>query len=259
MARSISKNRIIRNVFTKLAPYYDAVEPWLTWKLGEAWRRQAVETARLQSPRRVLDACAGTGLLTVKLAHAYSARCHVIAIDFCPAMVNIAKQRLLITNLQRRVEIKVENVEIMPFPDGFFDAVFMAFGLRFVSDIRVVLKEVHRVLKPGGKFVNLELARPANPLLRGGAHLVREHLSPAYAALRHRLPSGLIHPLHDALLHYPDAEKLGRMLMRSEFDEVEYRRLHGGLAVLHVAAKPELEQLQFETVPAAEPWEVSEE
>lgn len=237
MARSISKNRIVRTVFTKLAPFYDAVDPWLTWRLGARWRKQAVAAAKLQSPRRVLDACAGSGLLTAEVAQAAGPRCHVIAIDFCPAMAAAARQRLHDLNLQRRVEFKVENAEIMPFPDEFFDAVFIAFGLRFVSDIRVVFKEFHRVLKPNGRLVVLELARPSNPILNLAAHLSRELILPAYGRLRHRMPSVLLHPLHDSLLHYPGPDKIGRMLMRTDFDEVEYRNLHGGLATLHTAVK----------------------
>jgi demethylmenaquinone methyltransferase / 2-methoxy-6-polyprenyl-1,4-benzoquinol methylase len=254
MVRSISKNRIIRTIFTNLAPYYDALEPWLTWGRGEAWRRRAVAAAKQQSPRRILDACSGTGLLTLPLAQAYGARCHIVAIDFCPAMAVQAKQRLQNANLHRRVETKVENIEIMPFPDGFFDAVFISFGLRLVSDIRVVLKEVHRVLRPGGRFVILELARPGNFIMRAAAYLAREFFLPAYGRLRHRLPSQLIYPLHDSLWHYPDPEKLGRMLMRTNFDEVEYKWLGGGVATLHVAAKPEVEQLRFENVPPVGQW-----
>jgi len=237
MARSISKNRIIRTLFTNLAPYYDQVEPALTWNQGVRWRQRAIAAARLSSPRRILDACSGTGLMTAPLAQAYGPRCHLIAIDFCPAMVGVAKQRLQDLGLQRRVEIKVENVEIMPFPDAFFDAVFVSFGLRFVSDIRTVLKEFHRVLKPGGRLVILELAKPSNPIQRFRAHIAREYLFPHQGLLVHKLPPALLHPLHDALIHFPDPEKLSRMLMRQDYDEVEYKPLKGGIATLHSALK----------------------
>ncbi len=237
MARSISKNRVIRTIFTSLAPGYDRLERLLTFGRGRKWRRRMLAAAELQAPLRVLEACSGTGLLTAELAGTYGPHCHIIAIDFCPAMASLGRQRLRDLGFQRRVEVKVENVEIMPFPDEFFDAVFISFGLRFVSDLRVVLKEVCRVLKPGGRFVFLEFGQPAGFLRKTWAHVCREHLIPFWSQLALGLPSNLVHSLQDALLHFPDPEKLSRLALRSGFEEVWFRRLQGGLATLHCARK----------------------
>jgi demethylmenaquinone methyltransferase / 2-methoxy-6-polyprenyl-1,4-benzoquinol methylase len=247
MARSISKNRLYRTLFTKLAPFYDTLEPALTWKQSRAWRARAVAAAGLQAPRRVLEACAGTGLLTVQLAQALGPRCHIVAIDFCPAMAMLARQRLQALNLHRRVEVKVENVEIMPYPDEYVDAAFLAFGLRFVSDIRVACRELFRVLRPGGTLVLLELANPPGPFARLRAAWRREIYVPRLLAWRYRLPKVLLHPLHDSLVHYPDPEKLARLLMRTGFEDVTYKRLMGGVAALHTGRKPVSErQLRFD-------------
>jgi demethylmenaquinone methyltransferase/2-methoxy-6-polyprenyl-1,4-benzoquinol methylase len=162
----------------------------------------------------------------------------VVAVDFCPAMVGVAKQRLRATHLQRRVEFKIENVEILPFPDAFFDGVFIAFGMRFVSDIRTVLRECHRVLKPNAPLVILEIAKPRNPL-QPLVHLYREYFTPSWVNMRHHIPGTIVHYLHDSLVHYPDADKLGRMLLRASFDKVEYRSLSFGIATLHRGFKTE--------------------
>ncbi len=237
MARSISKNRIIRTLFTKLAPFYDVLDPALTRKQGSLWRQTAVAAAELDGPKRILDAGCGTGLLTARLAAEFGSHCHIIAIDFCPAMAVLARQRIRQEGLHRRAEVKVENVEIMPYPENFFDAVFMAFALRFVSDIRVVLKEFYRVLKPGGRLVILELSLPPGPIQRKRAELYREYSFPAWARLTYKLPRVLLYPLHDALIYYPNADKLGRMAMRLGFEQIEYQYLKGGLATLHRARK----------------------
>jgi len=238
MVRSISKNRIVRSLFTKLAPFFDAFEPALTWGRGNAWRRKMAEYSGLDKPQRVLDACAGTGLLSTQLANHFGPHSHVVAVDFCPNMVAVAKQRLRVSHLQRRVEFKVENVEIMPFPDGFFDGVFLAFGLRFVSDIRTVLRECHRVLKPGAPMVILDLAVPSNPM-KPLVHFYREYGVPIWNRARHQLPSSFTHYLHDSLVHYPDADKLGRMLLRAGYNQVQYRTLGLGTVTLHKAMKIE--------------------
>lgn len=238
MVRSISKNRIIRNIYTKLAPFYDTLEPVLTRGRGVAWRQRAIEVAGLVKPHRVLDACAGTGQLSLQLANTFGSHTNVVAVDFCPAMVAQAKQRLRTQHLNRRVEFKTENVEIMPFPDEFFDAVFLAFGLRFVSDIRTVLKECQRVLKKDRPLVILELAVPANPFHRLFTHVYREYFFPIWGWVHGRIPHALMHPMHDSLVHYPEADKMGRMLIRAGYHEVEYERLGGGFATLHRAIKP---------------------
>lgn len=238
MVRSISKNRLIRTLFTQLAPVYDDLEPQLNAQHGPAWRKRAIEFAKIDKPYRVLDACAGTGLMSVQLANAYGSHCHVVATDFCPAMVVVAKQRVRTEHLHRRVEFKTENIEVMPFPDEFFDAVFISFGLRFVSDIRTVLKECLRVLKVNGALVVLELNVPRSPILKWLAYLRREHWIPAWAKLKLKLPPHLAYPLHDALTFYPDADRLARMMVRAGYAEVQYQVLSGGLATLHRGAKP---------------------
>lgn len=246
MARSISKNRLFRTLFTKLAPFYDTLEPALTWGQGRAWRARAVAAAGLQNPRRVLEACAGTGLLTAQLARTFGPHCHIVAIDFCPAMATLARQRLQALGLHRRAEVKVENVEIMPYPDEYVDAAFLAFGLRFVSDLKVALRELYRILRPGGTLVLLELANPSGALTRLRTEWRREIYIPKLLAWRYRLPSVLLHPLHDSLVHYPDPEKLARLLMRTGFDDVTVQRLQGGVAALHTGLKLASGPLRFE-------------
>jgi demethylmenaquinone methyltransferase/2-methoxy-6-polyprenyl-1,4-benzoquinol methylase len=242
MVRSISRNRIVRDIFTKLALLYDHFEPCMTRKRGSKWRRRAIEVSGLTRPHRVLDGCAGTGLLSEQLAQICGTHTHIVAADFCPAMVTMAKQKLRDLHMHRRVEFKTENVEIMPFPDEFFDAVFISFGLRFVSDIKTVFKECQRVLKKGGPLIILDFAVPKNPVFRFFTYIYREYVFPAKVWFQAKVPHALIHHLYDSLVHYPDPEKLGRMLIRTGFIEVEYEELNKGIATIHRAIKPGLQE-----------------
>lgn len=250
MARSISKNRIVRNIFTKLAPFYDQLEPALNRSQGSVWRQNAIAAANLHKPRIVLDGCSGTGLLTCALARALGPTCHVVGVDFCPAMVALAKQQIRQTNIRRRVEFKNENIEIMSFPDNFFDAVFMAFGMRFVSDIRAVLYESCRVLKDGAPLVILEQAVPPGEVMRWHTRMVREYWLPLRARMAHGIPAALYHPLHDSLIHYPNAKKFGRMMLQTGFSEASYKSLRHGVATIHRAIKriPEEEKADSKIV-----------
>ncbi len=238
MVRSVSKNKYVRQFFNKITPIYPALEKGLYWGLGNKWRQAAVAAAKLDKPKRVLDACCGTGQLAIALAQHLGASCHVIGVDLSPAMVNTAKNKIRALHLHRRVEVKTENVEIMPFPDHFFDAVFVGFGLRFVSDIRTVLKECYRIIRPGGSIVLIELSQPKNSIIRAMTHLLREYWFPLWARLKLGLPSPLAHHLHDSLVHFPDPEKIGRMLVRVGFDHLEFQDLGLGAASLHLAKRP---------------------
>ncbi|MCD4814209.1 class I SAM-dependent methyltransferase [bacterium] len=238
MVRSISRNRIVRTIFTKLAIFYDVLEPALISKQGAQWRSHAIDISGLVKPHRILDACSGTGIQSIQLARHFGSPTHVVAVDFCPAMVTLAKQKIRSDHLHRRIECKTENVEIMPFPDEFFDAVFISFGMRFVSDIRTVLKECRRVLKKDAPMIILELAVPVNPFWRLLTIVQREYWLPFWGWWKARIPSSMLHHLNDSLIHYPDADKLGRMLIRAGYDEVEYEELSGGTFTLHRAIKP---------------------
>ena len=210
----------------------------MTRRRGDKWRRRAIEVSGLEKPDCILDGCAGTGLLSLQLAQVFSAPTNIVAVDFCPAMVSLAKQKVRSMHLYRRVEIKAENVELMPFPDEFFDAVFISFGMRFVSDVKTVLAECQRVMKKDTPLIILEYAIPSNPWQRFFTHCYREYFFPFWARLRARVPGPLIHHLHDSLVHYPDADKMGRMLIQAGFDEVEYEELSKGVVTLHRAIKP---------------------
>ncbi|MBN1594681.1 class I SAM-dependent methyltransferase, partial [candidate division FCPU426 bacterium] len=237
----ISKNRIVRSVFSKFALLYDHFEPWMTRRRGDKWRQRAIDVSGLKRPHRILDACTGTGSMSRLLAQACGSPSHIVAVDFCPGMITLAKQKLRNLHMARRVEFRIENVEVMPFPDDFFDAVFISFGLRFSSDIKTVLKESLRILKRDCPLVILEFSVPRNPVLRFFTHLHREYFFPAWVWLRARTPYAISHHLFDSLLHYPDPDKLSRMLIRTGFDEVEYEFLGRGAASIHRAVKPAVE------------------
>jgi demethylmenaquinone methyltransferase/2-methoxy-6-polyprenyl-1,4-benzoquinol methylase len=237
MVRSISKNRIVRDVFEKLAPLYDWLEPWLHFHRGRRWRQRAIVVSELKNPQRLLDACCGTGLMSAELAQAFPGSTHIVAVDFSPAMVNCAKLQLRDSGAARRVELKVENVEVLPFPDAFFDGAFIAFGLRFVSDVESVLRECYRVLEPGATLVTLELGKPSTALRRCWSSFMREYFIPAWARVRQGLPKVLTYHVQDAVKHFPDPQALGRMMLRAGFGGVEYELLDSGLATIHRARK----------------------
>src|SRR5215467_7410093 len=151
----------VREMFGRIAGRYDLVNTVMTGGIDAVWRRKAVAYLGVAPDSRVVDLCCGTGALTRDLAARASAG-SVVGIDFTPQMLAIARAH----TIEKNVEYREGDVLELPFADASFDGATMGFSMRNVVDIGACLREVARVLKPGASFVNLEVSKPRNPLMR---------------------------------------------------------------------------------------------
>jgi len=159
----------IGSLFDRIAKTYDGLNHGLSLNIDRLWRKKTVE--RLQSSRRVLDVAIGTADLTIEMLRQGKAM-HVTGIDLSTEMMAIGEEK--IEKLKMRssqdepvdVEFVFGNAQEMPFADGSFDAVTCAFGCRNFSDLEAGLREMYRVLRPGGQVVILEFSYPSNFIIR---------------------------------------------------------------------------------------------
>ncbi len=158
-----SRDKFVKHIFTIVAPYVDALSHGFSLGLDYLWRRKAVKLSGIRRGDRVLDICAGTGELAFELLPAVGESGSVTATDFCESMLNIAVKKN--GEKHRNLTFQVADAKALPFPDSSFDAVTVGFGMRNIPDTILALREIRRVLKPGGKFVCLELTKPQSPLL----------------------------------------------------------------------------------------------
>jgi demethylmenaquinone methyltransferase/2-methoxy-6-polyprenyl-1,4-benzoquinol methylase len=154
-----SRDRFIKNIFTLVAPWLDRLSRGFSFGLDRHWRRQAVARSGIPSGARVLDICCGTGELAFLLASAVGDRGTVTGTDFCDNMVEIANRK---RNGHVNISFLLADAKALPFPDSSFDAVTVAFGMRNIPDTILALREIRRVLRPGGIFLCLELTQPRN-------------------------------------------------------------------------------------------------
>lgn len=223
----------VRTIFSEIAPKYDLLNHVLSLNIDRRWRRRAVNALDLAADDpglRVLDACAGTYDLSLELAERPGFRGRVVASDFARPMLVTGRDKLE----GRPVDPVCGDSLRLPFPDGAFDRVMVAFGVRNLSDTRAGFREFARVLRPGGRLVVLEFTTPPNRLMRG-AYLFYFH---RVLPLVGRLVSG--HPwaytyLPESVREFPGPDELARQMEEAGFARTEWSWLTAGIAALHVA------------------------
>jgi demethylmenaquinone methyltransferase / 2-methoxy-6-polyprenyl-1,4-benzoquinol methylase len=212
----------VQRMFDRIAPVYDAMNRVMTAGLDQRWRRATVREAVLPG-ERVLDACCGTGDLAVAARRA-GAR-EVIGVDFSERMLERARRKA------PEVEWIQADVLALPFDDAGFDAVVVGFGVRNVEDLAAGLKELRRVLRPGGRLGILEITKPRGPL----SIFYKLWFDRIVPLLGRVLPGGAAYTyLPASVRRFPGPEELADLLRTCGFENVRFRRFAGGIVALHV-------------------------
>ena len=151
----------VREMFASIARRYDTANEVLSLGIHKGWRRAAVHLSGAAPGQRVLDCATGTGDLALEFKRAVGAGGEVIGTDFCAEMLQSAPAKAAKAHLQ--VKFAVADVLALPYPDGQFDVASIAFGIRNVDDPLLCLREMARVVKPGGCVIVLEFGQPRGP------------------------------------------------------------------------------------------------
>ena len=223
----------VRTLFSEIAHRYDLLNHLLSLNVDRRWRRTAVRRLGWEARPggRFLDACAGTFDLSLELARQSGFRGMVVATDFALPMLVEGRGKLLDS-----VQPVCGDSLRLPFPDASFDGAMVGFGARNLSDLRVGLRDLARVLRRGSRLVILDFTDPPNPLLRRLYHLYFHRVLPVVG----RIVSG--HPwaytyLPESVKGFPEPEGLRALLGESGFSEVEWSLLTGGIAAVHVGVR----------------------
>jgi len=217
----------VRKLFSRIAPFYDLVNGVITFGLHKPWRRRATRMLAAQPDWLCLDVCAGTGDFAVA---AQREGCRAIAFDMTPEMLAVAR-----TRSPEPLEVVMGDALRLPFGAAAFDCVTLGFGLRHSKeDLPVLLRELARVTKPGGRLVSLEMSHPPNRLWRFLSNLYVHLLLPVIGGVYDR--DAYLY-LSKSLRDFPDAPGLARMLTEAGFTTCEYKLLTGGVAAVHLAVK----------------------
>lgn len=234
------KQRYVRRLFSTIADRYDFITGFLSYGQDRRWKRRLIRLAQLQPPDNVLDLACGTGDI------AFAAAPHVarvVGLDVTFRMLQLARGRPAEAGLHSdggaglRVRFVNGDMLALPFPDESFSVVTTGYGVRNVPDLAQSLREIRRVLRPGGRFLSLDFNRPSNGVLRalylGYLTVVGSLLGMAL----HRDPDTYRY-IPESIRRYPGAHGVARMLEDLGFVNVRVVPVLGGLMAIHVAVAP---------------------
>jgi demethylmenaquinone methyltransferase/2-methoxy-6-polyprenyl-1,4-benzoquinol methylase len=226
------KAGLVRGVFESVAGNYDLMNDLMSLGVHRAWKQDFAARSGVLPGDRVLDLAGGTGDIAALLSKRVGARGTVVLTDINEAMLGVGRQRLEDRGIVDNIEYALVDAEHLPFDDGGFDAVTIAFGLRNVTDKDAALREMHRVLKPGGRALILEFsAVQAEPLKKlydawsfGVLPVLGKFIADDEASYRY---------LAESIRQHPPQEELAAMLRAADFVDVDYRNLTGGIVAIH--------------------------
>jgi len=212
----------VQRMFDRIAPVYDVMNRVMTGGLDRRWRRITVEQA-VSPGDRVLDACCGTGDLAIAAQRRGAAK--VVGLDFSEEMLERARRKA------PELEWVRGDALALPFGDGSFDAATVGFGVRNVDDLDAAIRELRRVLRPGGRLAILEITTPVGAL----AVFYGFWFDRVIPLLGKVLPGGAAYTyLPASVRRFPKPEDLADLLAESGFGKVRFRRFAGGIVALHV-------------------------
>ena len=223
------KPREVASMFDGVARRYDITNTVLSFGQDRRWRRRTRQVLQLEPGETVLDLAAGTGVSSVELALSGAT---AVACDFSLGMLRAGRQ----VKARDAVPFVAGDATRLPFRDGVFDAAVISFGLRNVSDVPRALRELARVVRPGGRLVICEFSRPT---FRPFREAYLRYLMRALPWLARRVSSNADAYVYlaESIREWPAQHELAAMVADAGWSQVRYRNLTGGIVALHLATR----------------------
>lgn len=231
----ISSERV-KKIFTDIAWDYDRFNTLSSFGRFRSWLKILIDKAPITPATKMLDVAGGTGDVSFT-ACTYKKPASIILSDYTPAMLEVAKDRLDEgENHGVPVELAVVDGQDIPYEDESFDVLTMAYGIRNMPKREQALREMYRVLKPGGALCVLDFSTPPNPIMRLGYNIYLSVGIPMWGKICTGDASGFIY-LGKSIKAFPNQEGFAQMLKDAGFSRVEWTNVTFGVAAIHIAYK----------------------
>lgn len=222
----------VGGVFHSVANKYDLMNDAMSLGVHRIWKCQTITKMRLRQGMSVLDLAGGTGDFSIKIAPKVGKTGRVVLSDINESMLSVGKDRVIDAGLFDQIECVQANAECLPFADNQFDRIIIAFGLRNVSHQDVALREMLRVLKPGGMCTILEFSKVVVPGLNRVYDLYSEHCIPKMGKILTGDEASYDY-LVKSIRRHPDQETLKQMMTDAGFYQACYENFSAGIVALH--------------------------
>ena len=233
--RSVKRDEkagLVRNVFDSVASRYDIMNDLMSAGMHRLWKRFTVDQAALRAGDVVLDLAGGTGDLARAFCRKVGRQGHVVLADINAAMLKQGRARLVDAGVAGNLSIVQVDAQALPFADGSFDCISIAFGLRNVTDKDAALRSMYRTLKPGGKAMVLEFSAP-NKVIKPAYDVYSFKVLPVLGKLVAKDPDSYQY-LAESIRMHPDQETLKEMMEAAGFERCRYHNLAAGIVALHI-------------------------
>ncbi len=233
----VAFNRQVQKMFSAIAPRYDLLNRLLSCGRDRYWRKRAVSRLAPQAGQSFLDVATGTADVAIEIAHRCPDRSvQIVGMDFSEEMLELARQKIDSLDMAGSIQLKAGSAENLPFKDNSFDGTTTAFGIRNFADVDISLREMHRVLRPGGRCVILEFALPQNSILNFLYRFYFESLLPRVGRLISRHPDAYTY-LPESVAAFPVRENFSSLMQSAGFKNVIFKELTLGVVIIYTGIK----------------------
>ena len=224
----------VRQMFDRIAPTYDKLNHLMSLGIDRRWRRAAVDALGHYKPKEILDIATGTGDFALLLAKRIMPQ-HIVGADISEGMMAIGREKVEKEGLQDTISFRHEDCMQLTFSDGTFDAVTSAYGVRNFQDLDRGLREMRRVLRPGGHLLIVELTPPPHFPMKQLFWLYAHVVMPLLGRLISHDDSAYTY-LPASMEAFPQPEQMEGILRSAGFSDVQWRRFTFGISTMYLAA-----------------------
>ena len=225
----------VEQMFDNIAPTYDKLNHRLSWDIDKGWRKKAIKALAPYQPQSLLDIATGTGdfaILATRMLHPE----RVVGADISEGMMQIGREKVKALGLDNVVTFEKEDCTHLTYNNDTFDAVTAAFGIRNFADLDAGLREMCRVLRPGGHLSIVELTTPVSFPMRQLFHIYSHTVLPVYGRLISKDTSAYSY-LTKTIEAFPQGERMVEILKKAGFREASFKRLTFGICTMYFATK----------------------
>ncbi|WP_139958866.1 bifunctional demethylmenaquinone methyltransferase/2-methoxy-6-polyprenyl-1,4-benzoquinol methylase UbiE [Flavicella sediminum] len=231
---NLGKKEQVAQMFDNISENYDDLNRVISFGIDVKWRKKVIQLVGENKPKKILDIATGTGDLAIMMSELNADQ--IVGLDISAGMLEVGKQKIASKNLTHKIEMVLGDSENIPFGDNYFDAITVSFGVRNFENLDKGLKEILRVLKPGGKFVVLETAVPTKTPFKQGYNIHSKYILPLVGRLFSKDKTAYSY-LSESANAFPYGQAFNNILEKNGFINTKDIPVTFGVASIYTATK----------------------